>query len=80
MSISLIDSREEIVEAMFEYRRIGVTRCLFQARSDLPTLEFFGNAILPMIRERGAAEPLAIAGNLVGEGRPLMRQMHRPRR
>jgi alkanesulfonate monooxygenase len=70
MSISLIGGPEEIVEAIFEYRRIGVTQFLFQARPDLPTLEFFGGTILPKIREREAAEPLAAVGNLVGEGRP----------
>jgi alkanesulfonate monooxygenase len=70
MSISLIGSPEEIVETIFEYRRIGVTQFLFQARPDLPTLESFGNTILPMTREREAAEPLAIAGDLLGEGRP----------
>ena len=52
MSISLIGGPDEIVEAIFEYRRLGVTQFLFQARPDLPTLEFFGTSILPKIRQR----------------------------
>jgi alkanesulfonate monooxygenase len=52
MSISLVGGPEEIVEAIFEYRRIGVTQFMFQARPDLPTLEFFGAHILPRIRQR----------------------------
>jgi alkanesulfonate monooxygenase len=56
MSISLIGDPDEIIEAIFTYRRIGVTQFLFQARPDLPTLEFFGTAILPRIRRREAAE------------------------
>jgi len=66
MSISLIGSPDEIVESIFSYRRIGVTQFMFQARPDLPTLEFFGAAILPKIRQREAAE---LAVDLIGEGR-----------
>jgi alkanesulfonate monooxygenase len=61
-SISLVGSAAEIVEAIFDYRRIGVTQFLFQARPDLPTLEFFGANILPKIREREEREPLALTG------------------
>jgi alkanesulfonate monooxygenase len=68
MSISLIGDPDEIVEAIFEYRRIGVTQFMFQARPDLPTLEFFGSRILPKIREREELEQ-AISVDLVGEGR-----------
>lgn len=69
MSISLVGSAEEIVDAVFEFRRIGVTQFLFQARPDFPTLEYFGAAVLPKIRQREALEPLALSGNLVTEGR-----------
>src|SRR5207302_10079841 len=48
-SISLVGSVDEIVEAIFDYRRIGVTQFLFQARQDLSTVELFGTAILPKI-------------------------------
>nr|CEL20957.1 Alkanesulfonate monooxygenase [Kibdelosporangium sp. MJ126-NF4]CTQ95529.1 Alkanesulfonate monooxygenase (EC 1.14.14.5) [Kibdelosporangium sp. MJ126-NF4] len=50
MSISLVGSADEIVSAVEEYRRIGVTQFLFQARPDFPTLEFFGTKVLPMLR------------------------------
>ena len=66
MSISLIGNPDEIIDAIFAYRRIGVTQFMFQARPDLPTLEFFGTAVLPRIRRREAAE---LAVELVGEGR-----------
>jgi alkanesulfonate monooxygenase len=66
LSISLIGSPDEIVESIFEYRRIGVTQFMFQARPDLPTMEFFGAVILPRIRQREAAE---LAVDLIGEGR-----------
>jgi alkanesulfonate monooxygenase len=61
-SISLVGSAEEITEAIFTYRRIGITQFLFQARPDLPTLEFFGSTVLPMIRRREEREPLVLAG------------------
>jgi alkanesulfonate monooxygenase len=69
MAISLVGGTDEIVEAIFEYRRIGVTQFLFQARPDLPTMEFFGANILPKIREREGLDPLAIAGDLAREAR-----------
>lgn len=68
MSISLVGSPDEIVEAVFSYRRIGITQFMFQGRPDLPTLEFFGTRILPKIRQREALE-LAGRADLVGEGR-----------
>ncbi|HEV2783892.1 MAG TPA: LLM class flavin-dependent oxidoreductase [Actinophytocola sp.] len=58
VSMSLIGSAAEIVEAIFEYRRIGVTHFLFQARPDFPTLEFFGTNILPAVNRREAGEPV----------------------
>jgi alkanesulfonate monooxygenase len=67
MSISLVGSADEITESIFEYRRIGVTQFMFQARPDLPTLEFFGTEILPRIRQREDLERTAV--DLVGEGR-----------
>jgi alkanesulfonate monooxygenase len=60
-SISLIGSVDEIVDAIFEYRRVGVTQFLFQSRMDSPTLELFGGTILPKISQREALEPLTAA-------------------
>jgi alkanesulfonate monooxygenase len=67
MAISLVGSTDEIVEAIFEYRRIGVTQFMFQARPDLPTLEFFGADVLPRIRQREDLTHTTV--DLVGEGR-----------
>jgi alkanesulfonate monooxygenase len=61
MSISLIGGVADIVDAIFEYRRIGVTQFLFQGRPDLPMMNLFGTEILPRIREREALEPLLVA-------------------
>lgn len=66
MSISMIGDPDEIIDAIFTYRRAGITQFMFQARPDLPTLEFFGTNILPRIRRREAAE---LATELVGDGR-----------
>jgi alkanesulfonate monooxygenase len=55
MAISLIGDPDEIADAIFAYRRIGVTQFMFQARPDLPTMEFFGTTVLPTIRRREAA-------------------------
>lgn len=60
-AISLVGSVDEIIESIFEYRRVGVTQFLFQARPDFPSLEFFGTSILPRITEREAREPLMTA-------------------
>jgi len=57
-SISIVGSPDEIIEAIFEYRRIGVTQFLFQARPDFLTLNFFGTEILPRIRQREILDPL----------------------
>jgi alkanesulfonate monooxygenase len=64
MAISLVGGPDEIVEAIFEYRALGVTQFMFQARPDLPTLEFFGTDVLPRIRQREG-----LVADLVGEGR-----------
>jgi alkanesulfonate monooxygenase len=66
-SISLVGSPDEIIDAIFEYRSIGVTQFMFMARPDLPTLEFFGSNILPEIRRREQREALASAAELVDQ-------------
>lgn len=63
MAISLVGGPDEIVDAIFSYRALGVTQFMFQARPDLPTLEFFGTDVLPRIRQR---EELGVV-DLVGE-------------
>jgi alkanesulfonate monooxygenase len=58
-SVALVGGPDEIVDAIFEYRDVGVSQFLFQGRPDLDTLIFFGDEILPRIRRREDAESAA---------------------
>jgi alkanesulfonate monooxygenase len=51
-SIALVGSPEEIVNALAEYQEVGVTRFLFMGHPDLEQMTFFGEEVLPMVRER----------------------------
>lgn len=51
-SIALVGSPDEVVEALFEYREVGVTQFLFMGHPDLEQMTFFGDEILPRVRER----------------------------
>lgn len=51
-SVALVGGVDEITDALFEYRRIGVTQFIFQGRPDLEAMKFFGTRILPAIRRR----------------------------
>jgi alkanesulfonate monooxygenase len=51
-SIALVGSPEEIVNALAEYQKVGVTRFLFMGHPDLEQMTFFGKEVLPMVRER----------------------------
>ena len=55
-TVALVGGPEEIVDAIFSYRDIGVTQFLFQGRPDFDTLIFFGEVILPRIRRREDSE------------------------
>jgi alkanesulfonate monooxygenase len=50
--IALVGSPDEIVDALEEYRAIGVTQFLFIGHPDLEQMTFFGSEILPRIRAR----------------------------
>jgi len=50
--IALVGSPEEIVNALAEYQAVGVTRFLFMGHPDLEQMTFFGEEVLPMVRER----------------------------
>jgi alkanesulfonate monooxygenase len=54
-AISLVGSAEDIVEAILEYREVGVTQFLFTGFPDLEQMRFFGDEILPRVRDREAA-------------------------
>jgi alkanesulfonate monooxygenase len=71
-SVALVGGPDEIVEAIFDYRRIGVTQFLFQGRPDLETMIFFGEEILPRIRRREddeSARPSAQSEAVSAEGK-----------
>jgi alkanesulfonate monooxygenase len=55
-SVAMVGDPDEITEAIFDYRRVGVTQFLFQGRPDMETMIFFGEEILPRIRRREEAE------------------------
>lgn len=53
-TVAMVGGPDDIVDAIFDYRDVGVTQFLFQGRPDLDTLIFFGEEILPRIRRREA--------------------------
>jgi alkanesulfonate monooxygenase len=54
-SIALVGSPQDIVDALAEYQAIGVTRFLFTGYPDLEQMTFFGQEVLPRVRERERA-------------------------
>ncbi|HEX5120000.1 MAG TPA: LLM class flavin-dependent oxidoreductase [Pseudonocardiaceae bacterium] len=63
-TVALVGGPDEIVDAIFDYRDVGVSQFLFQGRPDLDTLIFFGEEILPRIRRREDAESAAANGRI----------------
>ena len=62
-AISLVGSADDLVEAIFQYRDIGVTEFLFTGFPDLEQMRFFGEEILPRVREHErATAPMSPAG------------------
>ena len=53
-SIALVGSTDEIVEAILEYRSIGISQFLFLGWPDLEEMTFFGAEVLPRIRREEA--------------------------
>lgn len=62
LSLALVGTPDEITDALFEYRRIGVTQFLFHGRPDLESLPYFCQEILPRVRERERTATNAVAG------------------
>jgi alkanesulfonate monooxygenase len=54
-SIALVGSPDDIVDALTEYQAIGVTRFLFMGHPDFEQMTFFGDEVLPRVREREQA-------------------------
>jgi alkanesulfonate monooxygenase len=50
-SIALVGSADDMVQAISEYRDIGVTEFLFTGFPDLEQMRFFGDEVLPGVRE-----------------------------
>jgi alkanesulfonate monooxygenase len=50
--VALVGGTNEIFEVIFEYCAVGVTEFLFTGFPDLDQMRFFGEEILPRVRER----------------------------
>jgi len=53
--IALVGSPGDIVDALTEYQAIGVNQFLFMGHPDLEQMTFFGEEVLPRVRERERA-------------------------
>ncbi|MGH3329230.1 MAG: LLM class flavin-dependent oxidoreductase [Streptomycetales bacterium] len=51
-AVALVGSAADVVEAIFEFQAAGVTQFLFTGYPDLEQMVFFGEEILPRVRER----------------------------
>jgi alkanesulfonate monooxygenase len=58
-AISLVGGPEEIAEALFAYREVGVTQFLFMGWPDDEAMSFFAREILPLVRHREQKEGAA---------------------
>lgn len=54
-SIALVGSPDEITDALFEYRRVGVTQFLMLGWPDAEEMQHFATEIIPRVRRREAA-------------------------
>lgn len=60
-SIALVGSYEEISDALFAYKQIGITQFLFIGWPDIEEIEHFGKGVLPLVRKREMEETLTDA-------------------
>jgi alkanesulfonate monooxygenase len=51
-AIALVGTPEEITTAIMEYKEIGISQFLFMGWPDIDEMTFFGQSVLPLIRER----------------------------
>lgn len=54
-SIALVGSADDMVEAIWEYRDVGISEFLFTGFPDLEQMRFFATEILPRVRELESA-------------------------
>jgi len=53
-AMALVGSAEEVAAAILEYRRIGISQFLFMGWPDIDEMTFFGQEVLPRVREAEA--------------------------
>jgi len=51
-AIALVGGPEEISSALMEYKELGISQFLFMGWPDLDEMTFFGQEILPLVREK----------------------------
>jgi alkanesulfonate monooxygenase len=60
-SIAIVGTPQEVTDALFEYRDAGVTQFLFMGWPDLEEMTRFASDVLPLVRQREAAEARSAA-------------------
>jgi alkanesulfonate monooxygenase len=55
-ALVLVGSPDEIVDALFEYREVGVTQFIFSGWPKLEEMQIFGREVMPILRRREAEE------------------------
>jgi len=55
-SVAIVGSAEEVTDALFAYRDVGVTQFLFMGWPDLEEMARFSRQVLPLVRAREEAE------------------------
>ncbi|HEV7488359.1 MAG TPA: LLM class flavin-dependent oxidoreductase [Thermoanaerobaculia bacterium] len=55
-SVAIVGSAEEVTNALFAYRDVGVTQFLFMGWPDLEEMARFSRQVLPLVRAREEAE------------------------
>jgi alkanesulfonate monooxygenase len=71
LSLALVGTPDEIADALFEYRDIGVTQFLFHGRPDLESLPYFCQEILPRVRDRERRRGVSTGGARANHGTEL---------
>ena len=59
-------ARDEVAEALIEYKRVGVSQFLFMGWPDAEEVAFFGREVLPRVRRREAIEVATMAQGGLG--------------
>jgi alkanesulfonate monooxygenase len=54
-AIALVGGPQEIASALMEYKRVGISQFLFMGWPDLDEMTYFGQEVLPLVREKEQA-------------------------